>query len=72
MYYLPNFYFAELLAEMKIPSRIRSENSSMVRWGHDRECRSRLEVMASQIKAVAIEEHMLRPRQEGLPKKIMS
>ena len=28
--------------------------------------------MASQIKAVAIEEHLLRPRQEGLPKKIMS
>ena len=28
--------------------------------------------MASQIKAVATEEHLLRPRQEGLPKKIMS
>ena len=39
---------------------------------HDRKCRSRLEVMASQTKAVATEEHFLRPRQEGLPKKIMS
>ena len=28
--------------------------------------------MASQTKAVATEEHLLRPRQEGLPKKIMS
>ena len=28
--------------------------------------------MTSQIKAVAIEEHLLRPRQEGLPKKIKS
>ena len=28
--------------------------------------------MASQTKAVAIEEHLLRPRREGLPKKIMS
>ena len=28
--------------------------------------------MASQTKAVAIEEHLLRPRQEGLPKKITS
>ena len=28
--------------------------------------------MASQIKVIAIEEHLLRPRQEGLPKKIMS
>ena len=28
--------------------------------------------MASQIKAVAIEEHLLRPRQEGLSKTIMS
>ena len=27
--------------------------------------------MASQTKAVATEEHLLRPRQEGLPKKIM-
>ena len=28
--------------------------------------------MASQIKAVATKEHLLRPRQEGLSKKIMS
>ena len=28
--------------------------------------------MASQTKAVVTEEHLLRPRQEGLPKKIMS
>ena len=28
--------------------------------------------MASQTKAIVIEEHFLRPRQEGLPKKIMS
>ena len=28
--------------------------------------------MASQLKAVATKEHLLRPRQEGLPKKIMS
>ena len=28
--------------------------------------------MASQIKVVATEEHLLRPREEGLPKKIMS
>ena len=28
--------------------------------------------MASQIKVVAIEQHLPRPRQEGLPKKIMS
>ena len=28
--------------------------------------------MASQIKVVATKEHLLRPRQEGLPKKIMS
>ena len=28
--------------------------------------------MASQTKAVATKEHLLRPRQEGLPKKIMS
>ena len=28
--------------------------------------------MASQTKAVAIEEHLLRPRQGGFPKKIMS
>ena len=28
--------------------------------------------MASQTKAVVTEEHFLRPRQEGLPKKIMS
>ena len=27
--------------------------------------------MASQTKAVATEEHLLRPRQEGLPKKIL-
>ena len=33
---------------------------------------SRLEVMANQIKAVATEEHLLRRRQEGLSKKIMS
>ena len=28
--------------------------------------------MASQTKVIATEEHLLRPRQEGLPKKIMS
>ena len=31
MYYLPNLYFAEILAEMRIPVRIRSENSSMAK-----------------------------------------
>ena len=30
----------KLLAEMKIPAKIRSENSSMARWGRDRESRS--------------------------------
>ena len=57
--------------EMKIPAKIRSENKSRAQ-GRDKECRSRLEVMASQIKAVATEEHLLRPRHEGLSKKVMS
>ena len=35
----------KLLVEMKIPTRIRSENSSMARRGRDRESRSRPEVI---------------------------
>ena len=41
MYYLPNLYFAKFIVKMKIPVRIRSENSSMAKV----RSRQRIEVM---------------------------
>ena len=55
MYYLPNFYFAE----MKILARIRSENNSMARWGHNKESRSRPEVILCLMKSCRDKEEVV-------------
>ena len=56
MYYLPNFYFAEFMAEMKIPAKISSESSSMAK------VRSRQRIKVATISPTIMNEKQLQQK----------
>ena len=56
MYYLPNFYFAEFMAEMKILAKISSESNSMAK------VRSRQRIKVATISPTMLNEKQLRQK----------